>query len=156
MQRIIGILNTMQLVIWYTIQMGNYITKLTKFGYICFCCRRRLRCHRHHALFKCLFHVTDTNAHIKFILYTVIEWKNPIDFDENRKKNGWWWPFCEHMLKKLVTAITSSEMHPLTSLTCQGGRALSILASIGLYKLPTVAVLCKKMAGNTILWNNFK
>ena len=38
----------------------------------------------------CVSRNCDTNAHIKFIIDTAIddlEWKNPIDFGANRKKN---------------------------------------------------------------------
>ena len=52
----------------------------------------------------------DTNARIKFIYDTAIddlEWKNPIDFEENRiNQNGRQRPFCENMMKKLVHSIT--------------------------------------------------
>ena len=64
----------------------------------------------------CVSRNCDTNAHIKFIFDTAIddlEWKNPIDFGENRKTKmavgG------ENMMKKLVHYITSSKMHRSTS-----------------------------------------
>ena len=67
----------------------------------------------HHRL---VFHVTATNAHIKFILNTDDrEWKNPIDFGKNRKTKM---ADADHFVKydeKLVYAITSSEMHRSTS-----------------------------------------
>ena len=61
----------------------------------------------------------DTNAHIKFIFDTTIddlEWKNPIDFGENRKTKGatnffliiWWKSLC-----------TWSKMHRSTSYLMQ-------------------------------------
>ena len=67
----------------------------------------------------CVSRNCDTNAHIKFIIDTAIdtlEWKNPIDFGENRKtKMAAKRPFCENMMKKLVHSITSSKMHRSTS-----------------------------------------
>ena len=67
----------------------------------------------------CVSRNCDTNARIKFIFDTAIhtlEWKNPIDFGENRKtKMAAKRPFCENMMKKLVHSITSSKMHRSTS-----------------------------------------
>ena len=67
----------------------------------------------------CVSRNCDTNARIKFIFDTSIdtlEWKNPIDFGENRKtKMAAKRPFCENMMKKLVHSITSSKMHRSTS-----------------------------------------
>ena len=58
----------------------------------------------------CVSRNCDTNARIKFIIDTAIddlEWKNPIDFGENRKtKMAAKRPFCENMMKKLVHSIT--------------------------------------------------
>ena len=52
----------------------------------------------------CVSRNCDTNARIKFIFDTAIdtlEWKNPIDFGENRKtKMAAKRPFCENMIKK--------------------------------------------------------
>ena len=51
----------------------------------------------------CVSRNCDTNTRIKFIFDTAIddlEWKNPIDFGENRKTNR------ENMKKKLVHSIT--------------------------------------------------
>ena len=67
----------------------------------------------------CVSRNCDTNARIKFIIDIAIdtlEWKNPIDFGENRKtKMAAKRPFCENMMKKLVHSITSSKMHRSTS-----------------------------------------
>ena len=41
-----------------------------------------------------------------------LEWKNPIDFGENRKnQNGRQQPFCENMMKKLVFHVTATPIH---------------------------------------------
>ena len=67
----------------------------------------------------CVSRNCDTNARIKFIFDTAIdtlEWKNPIDFGENRKTEmAAKRPFCENMMKTLVHSITSSKMHRSTS-----------------------------------------
>ena len=67
----------------------------------------------------CVSRNCDTNARIKFIFDTAIddlEWKNPVDFGENwKKQNGRQRPFCENMMKKVVHSITSSKMHRSTS-----------------------------------------
>ena len=51
----------------------------------------------------CASHNCDTNVHIKFIFDTTIddlEWKNPIDLGDNRKKqNGRRRPFCEYIIE---------------------------------------------------------
>ena len=80
--------------------------------------RRRRRRRTPHAK-ACVSRNCDTNARIKFIFDTAIdtlEWKNPIDFGENRKtKMAAKRPFCENMMKKLVHSINSSKMHRSTS-----------------------------------------
>ena len=57
----------------------------------------------------CVSRNCDTNARIKFVFDTAIdtlEWKNPIDFGENRKtKMAAKRPFCQNMMKKLVHTI---------------------------------------------------
>ena len=66
----------------------------------------------------CVSRNCDTNARIKFIFDTAIdylEWKNPIDFGENRKnQNGRQRPLSENMTNKFVHSITSSKMHRST------------------------------------------
>ena len=58
----------------------------------------------------CISHNCDTNACIKFIhvfdtCIDDLEWKNPIDFGENRKTKmaAGGQPFCENMMKSLCT-----------------------------------------------------
>ena len=58
----------------------------------------------------CVSRNYDTNAQIKFIFDIAIddlEWKNLIDFGENRKnQNGSRRPFCKNIMNKLVHSIT--------------------------------------------------
>ena len=71
----------------------------------------------------CVSRNCDTNARIKFIFDTAIddlEWKNPIDFGENRKnQNGRQRPFCENMMKKLVFHVTATPIHVSNSYLTQ-------------------------------------
>ena len=55
----------------------------------------------------CVSRNCDTNARVKYIFDTAIddlEWKNPIDFGENRKIKM---PFCENMMIQYKSRLSS-------------------------------------------------
>ena len=82
----------------------HYIPQIWNFGDIMGLVRTPSPAQPPHAK-ACVSRNCDTNARITFL--DDLEWKNPIDFRENRKnQNARRRPFCENMMKKFVHSIT--------------------------------------------------
>ena len=102
----------------------------------------------------CVSSNCDTNARIKFIFDTAIddlEWKNPVDFWENRKnQNGhlvkiWWKGLCNPYFNQKCT----NQFHIIEGGTYRFWQNRDP-------KWQLVAILNKNMAPAAILWIQFQ